>query len=346
MLLCVAMLGTVTLFTYETAQGADKPRIIRDPDKIEEFREQMLPTDDPDMPFEPMDPTMAQPGVPSVEPFQIEEPVPNENQFDEAVMMIEDYIHNLPPEEELIMWPLWETMPPEDKHMFIQEVAEAPPEDKMRIIENRIRVILDHAENMNTEGATPDGMIDPDMNGKNNPDSNIQKILNRDAQNGSPWYKDWEAWGVILAILGACAAIIGYFAQRKKSTVTTGYFKDIDNAYTTFKMKGYRCEAELYRLRDIITEDFKQGNMDENAFQLLDNRIEKYLSEIRENIINEKFGGMPAHLKDSLKNMLESGEITNEEYKKFHGLVDQSTLSAKEKVDLDKIVRDWSEKDT
>lgn len=179
---------------------------------------------------------------------------------------------------------------------------------------------------------------------KNN---NIQKPpLNVVADEPSPWWKDWEAWGVILAILGMIAGTVGYIISRKKGRVTTTYFKQIDSVYSTFKMKSYRLEAELYRLRDMVTEDFKEGKLDQSSFTLLEERIEKYLSEIREQILDEQFGGLPGNLKSKLSEMLNNGEITKTEYKKFHSLITDSTLNAKDKDALNKLVKEWSTKDT
>jgi len=43
-------------------------------------------------------------------------------------------------------------------------------------------------------------------------------------------------------------------------------------------------ETELYDLKEVVTLELKKGNIDESSFQLLENRIEKYLDEIKEKI--------------------------------------------------------------
>jgi hypothetical protein len=56
---------------------------------------------------------------------------------------------------------------------------------------------------------------------------------------------------------------------------------DIDDVYTSYKMKSRRCEAELFRLQDQIEDRLTAGNIDENTFQLLEGRIQKYMEEIK-----------------------------------------------------------------
>jgi len=234
----------------------------------------------------------------------------------------------------------------------IENIIRSLPEQEKEVIRNKLddmttaekEAFIENFVKENSDNKINDKVITDD-NDKDEIDSNIRKLPFFNSDNETPWYKNWEAWGVILAVLGAIAASIGYFVSKRKSKLTTHYFKEIDDVYSSYKLKGYRCEAELYRVRDMISEDFKGGKMDEGSFQLLDGRVEKYLSEVREGIINQRFGGMPENLKAELTNMLGSGEITEAEYKKFHELIGKSTLSSEDKSSLNTLVKNWKEED-
>jgi len=147
---------------------------------------------------------------------------------------------------------------------------------------------------------------------------------------------------VLLGILALILAATGFtFAAKRKQKSISKYINEIDNTYTEFKMKSKRCEAELYRLRDIIDEQLKNGKLDDSSYQLLMNRIEGYMVEIQKQIVNEKFGGLPENLKGELFNMMENGEISEKEFEKFQTLINKSELSGTEQSTLLKTVKDF-----
>jgi hypothetical protein len=149
---------------------------------------------------------------------------------------------------------------------------------------------------------------------------------------------------IIIALIALVLGITGYsFATRRKQRSISKYMTQIDNTYSEFKMKSKRCEAELYRLRDIVDEELKSGKLDEGAYQLLMNRIEGYMVEIQKQIVNEKFGGLPENLKNELFNMMESGDISEKEYEKFQTLINKSELSGNEQSTLLKTVKDFQQ---
>jgi len=155
---------------------------------------------------------------------------------------------------------------------------------------------------------------------------------------------NWEALGVILVPIGAFAAWI--IARRKRRSISK-YLTEIDDCFSHYKMKSKRCEAELYRLRDMISEELKKGSIDENAYSVLDKRIDEYLKELREHELNDKFGGMPNKLKNELNKLLEDGEISENDYEKFQGLISKSSgMEENEKEALDSLMKKWRDKDS
>lgn len=152
--------------------------------------------------------------------------------------------------------------------------------------------------------------------------------------------------GTIIAIVTVLIAISGFtFAAKRKQKSISKYINQIDDTYSEYKMKAKRCEAELYRLKDIVDDQLKTGKIDEGAYQLLMGRIEGYMIDIQKQIVNEKFGGLPATMKDQMFKMMEDGEITEAEFEAMQTLIKRSELSASEKDSLLETVKDFKKQD-
>ena len=67
--------------------------------------------------------------------------------------------------------------------------------------------------------------------------------------------------------------------RRKRGRVKT-LLDDIDNVFFSHKKNARRCEAELYRLKDIVLEDYKNGKINEQSYDVLNERIDDYLSKL------------------------------------------------------------------
>lgn len=92
-----------------------------------------------------------------------------------------------------------------------------------------------------------------------------------------------QVLGFIISILGIILAVTGFnLAASAKKKSMSKFMNEIDDAFSSFKWKSKRCEAELYRLHDLIEEELKKGKIDESTYGLLTNRIDKYLKEIQE----------------------------------------------------------------
>lgn len=94
--------------------------------------------------------------------------------------------------------------------------------------------------------------------------------------------------GVITAIAIPTAGwLVKHMSEEKKRRVVQRLLKDLDDIYARFKMNSRRCEAELYRLKDIAEEELTRGRISEASYKVLDAKINRYLSEIREQIEKE-----------------------------------------------------------
>ncbi len=83
-----------------------------------------------------------------------------------------------------------------------------------------------------------------------------------------------------LAVIGAVLA--WYMNKRKKSRLKL-LFDRVDKLYLSFKENTAKCESALYELRDLVASELKNGKIDEASFQILDNRIDKYINEVKKN---------------------------------------------------------------
>jgi hypothetical protein len=152
--------------------------------------------------------------------------------------------------------------------------------------------------------------------------------------------------GIIIAVIAVIIAATGFtFAAKKKQKSISKYMNKIDDTYTEYKMKAKRCEAELYRLKDIVDDELKSGKIDDGAYKLLMNRIENYMIDIQKQIVNEKFGGLPSSLKEEMFQMMEDGEITESEMDTMQKLIKRSELSANEQDSLLAQMRDFKKQD-
>jgi hypothetical protein len=152
--------------------------------------------------------------------------------------------------------------------------------------------------------------------------------------------------GVILATFALIIAVSGFtFATRRKQRSISKYINQIDDTYSEYKMKAKRCEAELYRLRDIIDDQLKEGKLDDSAYRLLMQRIENYMVEIQKQIVNEKFGGLPASMKDEMFKMMEDGEITEKEFEAMQTLIKRSELSSTDQDSLLQTIKEFKHQD-
>jgi hypothetical protein len=177
----------------------------------------------------------------------------------------------------------------------------------------------------------------------------IQKLKDQNNNNGKSfnfltWL--WNNLGVILTIIAVILAATGFtFAAKRKQKSISKYMNQIDDTYSEYKMKAKRCEAELYRLKDIVDNELKSGKIDDGAYQLLLGRIEGYMIDIQKQIVNEKFGGLPSSLKDEMFKMMEDGEITESEFDAMQKLIKRSELSATEQDSLLAQIKDFKKQD-
>ncbi len=88
---------------------------------------------------------------------------------------------------------------------------------------------------------------------------------------------------LIVSLIGVSLAVTGFtISGAKKKKSVSKFINEIDDTFASFKWKSKRCEAELYRLQDLVEDKLKEGKIDESVYHLLMNRIDKYLAEVKD----------------------------------------------------------------
>lgn len=92
-----------------------------------------------------------------------------------------------------------------------------------------------------------------------------------------------------ITIGGTAVGVIGWFirherAENRRKVLFKKLLDEVDSVYSRFKMNAIQCEAELYKLKDEALDEFKQGTIDEGKHNILEQRIAKYMKEVKEQI--------------------------------------------------------------
>lgn len=172
-------------------------------------------------------------------------------------------------------------------------------------------------------------------------DGKINGISAQESTTVSSKSFNWEMFGVILAVIGA---IIGWLISRRIRGKTAKYMSEIDGVYRSYNKNANKCEAELANLREQIENDFKKGKINDQSLAILDARIEKYAQQLRSDIVDKR-AELPDDLKKKIKNMLSDGIITKEEYNHFKNIMGKSQMDAKDKEEINRIMKKWKDED-
>ncbi|MEM4336580.1 MAG: hypothetical protein QXG86_01080 [Candidatus Woesearchaeota archaeon] len=166
-------------------------------------------------------------------------------------------------------------------------------------------------------------------------------IQNNTAQPQEEKGINWEFIGAISGVIAIIAAFIGWFLTKKGRSRASDYIKNINETYNKYKNDASKCETELYRMKEQLEVDFSKGRISEESFNMLDSRIDKYLSEVRKGIVTT-FEISPK-LKKELHKMLKDGVISEEEYKEFLRM-DLSDISRRDREKIEHYINKWRKK--
>jgi subtilisin-like proprotein convertase family protein/BMFP domain-containing protein YqiC/DNA-directed RNA polymerase subunit RPC12/RpoP/translation initiation factor IF-1 len=123
--------------------------------------------------------------------------------------------------------------------------------------------------------------------------------------------------------------LFGGWATKEVPTVGT-YLKKIDDVYNANKSSLEKCESELVTLKEELIEGIKNGVLDTQNYMLLEKRIDEHLKNVRTQTLSSKIKQMPKEVEKTIKDILEDGVITADEFTTL-----QSLLSKTEGMDIE-----------
>jgi len=94
-----------------------------------------------------------------------------------------------------------------------------------------------------------------------------------------------ESLNFIIALLGLVITVallgVAWLRTRRKRVVIKALLNEIDDVYSKFKMNRLKCEEELSRLKNTILEDLTDGKITQENYDIMNERIEKHMEELR-----------------------------------------------------------------
>ncbi|MBS3155329.1 PKD domain-containing protein [Candidatus Woesearchaeota archaeon] len=151
---------------------------------------------------------------------------------------------------------------------------------------------------------------------------------------------NWEMIGVIIAILTIMIGVIGWLLTRKKSSTTSKYLAEINNTFNEYKNNSDQCELHLAELKSKLEKELSSGKLTEQSYDILDRKIETYLSSVRKGIVSQF--NLTGEAKSKIDKILKDGKITKEEYESIKKL-DLNQLDKNKKEKLLKLLKSWED---
>jgi hypothetical protein len=158
----------------------------------------------------------------------------------------------------------------------------------------------------------------------------------------------WDVWSIIIEVLviggTGLLAFIGYSRIRRKKGALKIYMAEIEEISAEEDPEKY--EQKLNDLEEIISDEFKEGRMEDLHFLMLQEFITGRRGEVRKAAITSKFQRLPEGIGKELDDMLKDGKISRKEYEGFVATISKTTtLSESEKAELSQMIEKWEVED-
>ena len=159
-------------------------------------------------------------------------------------------------------------------------------------------------------------------------------------------WRDPEVIVGLVALVGM-AGVGGYgiYRKKKKRSRFSDLLTQLDEIYKSFKTNPHKCEMELEKVRGTINEDLKSSVIDENNYNILKDRIDEIMQDIRSESLLAEVRDMPKDIEIKIKDMLIDGKITRAEYDKLLPIIKGSEMASGDKEKMEKTLESWVEKD-
>ncbi|UCE73574.1 MAG: right-handed parallel beta-helix repeat-containing protein [Methanomassiliicoccales archaeon] len=161
---------------------------------------------------------------------------------------------------------------------------------------------------------------------------------------------NYDLWGILLEVLVIAAtgflAFIGYRKIRKKKGALKTYMAEIDEISAGLYEDPEEYERKLNELEEKINSEFKEGNIEDLHYLMLQEIIASKRGEVRKAEVSRKFEKLPEGVVKDLNDMLKDGKISREEYESFVATISMTkALTPYQKKELSKMIEKWEVKD-
>ncbi len=153
--------------------------------------------------------------------------------------------------------------------------------------------------------------------------ANNYNIFSKDFWKGSGL---WDKIGLIGGILVALAsAIIGKILSNRKKQRFKNILYQTNDLIKEYVEGHYKLETRLIEQKELISHALEEGNINENQFLILKNRIEdmQSLIEIRHQKGDINLGDKQA---EEIKNIISDRKITEREFSRIMSIIKKSTI--------------------
>lgn len=103
-------------------------------------------------------------------------------------------------------------------------------------------------------------------------------ILGNEKSVRFSWESFWSMIGVLAMLI---LAFIGWYFHKRKRKKAIMLLEMVDMTYEKYKFQQDMCSLELTKLKKTLEDEFKKGNIDENNFDFILGKIDRYNKEFR-----------------------------------------------------------------
>ena len=153
-----------------------------------------------------------------------------------------------------------------------------------------------------------------------------------------------EKWGeLFLAITAIIVSAIGWVLLRRRRAKVRGYLQHLSRLVHELGNNVEELDRQIDRMKSDVEQDYHKGRIDEQQYQLVEQKLEDARRAAREQEIKERFGDVPSSLSASLQEALADGRIDAGEVQKL--LSESESLADEQRSELEQMLQRWRAED-
>jgi len=153
-----------------------------------------------------------------------------------------------------------------------------------------------------------------------------------------------EQWGELtLAIAAIAVSTIGWFLLRRGRAKVRGYLQNLSQLVSELGNNVEELDRQIDRMKSDVEQDYHKGRIDEQQYQLVEQKLEDARRAVREQEIQERFGDVSSSLSASLQVALSDGRIDAAEVQQL--LSQSDSLADEQRGELEQMLQRWRTED-